>query len=343
VKLTRKHFFNVVAASVAAMAAFAPAAHAADIKERTIKLAVVTAPDHMINVGAARFGELIEKKSGGKMKVKVFANGTLGGEVQAISALQGGTLEATIPIPGALTGAVKEYSILDLPFVFDSEQQAAAVLDGPVGKRLMSYLPAKGLIGVGFMETGFRNYTNSKHAIERLEDFSGLKLRALQNPVFVDFNNALGANPVPLAFPEMYTAMESKTIDGQENTLFTAQSSKFYEVQKFVSVTRHIYAAGIVLFSKRFWDQLSADERNIIESSMNEVLEPQRKMARELDQKALDFLKKAGLKVSIVSPAERARMRERVKPVVDKYAAQLPEDLRKEFFAEVEKARKLAQ
>jgi TRAP-type transport system periplasmic protein len=339
VSTRRTALSTLVASLLLPLATLGSPAHAADIKERNIRLPVVTAIDHPLGVGTAKFAELLAKKSSGKFKAKVFPNGTLGGEVQVISAMQGGTIEASIVLPANLAGLAKEFIMLDFPYVFESEQQAAKVLDGPVGKRLVGYLPPKGLVGLGFMESGFRNYTNSRRPITKVEDFAGLKLRSLQSPLFVDFTAALGANAVTLSFTELYTALETKTVDGQENTYATIENAKFDEVQKYASETRHVYASQIVLVSGKLWNQLSADERKIFQEAADEAIEFQRKAAREADIRARETLKKRGIQITEVSAAELARLREKVKPVVDKYAGQLPEDVRKEFYAELDKAR----
>ncbi|WP_434034882.1 TRAP transporter substrate-binding protein DctP [Cupriavidus sp. a3] len=206
----RRYLAAAIAALPFAACMWAAPVHAADIKERSIKLSVITALDTPLGVGATKFAEIVGKKSEGKLKVKVYGDGTLGGEQQMISSLQGGTVEATIVLPAALSGLVKNFVVLDLPFVFDSEQQAARVLDGPAGKRLMSYLPEKNLVGLGFMELGFRHYTNSKRPITKVEDFAGLKLRSFQNPVFIDLTSALGATPLPLSFTELTYPVESE-------------------------------------------------------------------------------------------------------------------------------------
>jgi len=332
-----KRFSTSLLIAVLASAGWVPATYA-DVKDRSIKLPVVTAIDHPLGIGATKFGELVEKKSGGKIKVKVFAGGTLGGESQVVSSLQGGTIEATIVLPAALAGLVKEFIILDLPYTFESEQHAAKVLDGPLGNRLLGYLPEKGLVGLGFMESGFRHYTNSKRPITRVEDLSGLKLRSLQNPLFIDFTNALGANAVPLSFTELYTALENRTVDGQENTYATIENAKFDEVQKYLSETKHFYASQIILIGDKFWKQLSDEERKIFQEASTEAIDFQRKAARESDSRAREALKKRGMQINEVSPQEITRLRERVKPVLDKYAGQFPEDLRNQYFSEVERA-----
>ena len=314
-------------------------ASAADIKDRNIKFPIVNQMDHPQGMGAKKFADLVEQKSGGKMKVKVFAGGTLGGEQQVASAMQGGTIEASMMAPAQLVGMIKEFVILDFPFAFASEKQADAVLDGPIGKKLMDKLPEKGLVGLGFMEQGYRSITNSKRPVNKIEDIQGLKIRTILNPLYIDMLNALGANAVPMPFPELYTALESKAVDGQENPYATAEASKFYEVQKFMSATRHIYNPQMMLVSKKFWDQLSADEKKVLETSAAEARDYQRKVAREMSDKSRQFLVKQGMQINDVSPQEIARMRDKVKPVIDKYTAQVGEPLVKEFYAELEKAR----
>ena len=329
----------VALATLLALSLTLPVAWAADIKERTLKLPVVTAIDHPLGIGAVKFSELVEKKSGGKIKMKVFAGGTLGGEVPVISSMQGGTIESSIVLPANLAGLVKDYIMLDLPYVFESEVQASQVLDGPIGKRLLDELTAKGLIGLGFMESGFRNVTNSKRPIAKVEDFAGLKLRALQSPLFIDFTNTLGATATPLAFTELYGALENKTVDGQENTFATIENSKFDEVQKYLSETRHVYASQIVLLSAKLWNQLSEDERALFREAAREAIDYQRNEARAADKRGREALKAKGLKITEISDAERGRLREKVQPVIDKYAGQLPEGLRTAFYGELEKAR----
>ena len=314
---------------------------AADIKDRNIKFPIVNQMDHPQGLGAKKFADLVEQKSGGKMKVKVYPGGTLGGEQQVASAMQGGTIEASMMAPAQLVGMIKEFVILDFPFAFANERQADAVLDGPVGKKLMDKLPEKGLIGLGYMEQGYRSITNSKRPVNKLEDIQGLKIRTILNPLYIDMLNALGANAVPMPFPELYVALESKAVDGQENPYATAEASKFYEVQKYMSATKHIYNPQMMLVSKKFWDQLSADEKKILETAALEARDYQRKVAREMSDKSRQYLISKGMQINDIAPQELARMRDKVKPVVDKYAAQVGEPLVKEFYQELEKAKAL--
>ena len=152
------------------------------------------------------------------------------------------------------------------------------------------------------MEQGYRSITNSKRPIKKLEDIQGLKIRTIQNPLYIDMLNALGANAVPMPFTELYTALETGTVDGQENPYSTVEASKFYEVQKYFSNTRHIYNPQLLLVSKKFWDTLSADEKKIFEDAADETRDYQRKVAREMDEKSRQVLIKNGMQINDIAP-----------------------------------------
>lgn len=323
----------------AALLAAGPAA-ANDVKERSIKLSYVTSKDSPYGLGVAKFAELAAAKSGGKLKVRGYSDGQLGAEVQSISAAQGGVLEMSLVSTAAAAGNVKELALFDFPFLFNDEREAHAVLDGPVGRQLLDKFTDRGLIGLCYWEVGFRHVTNSRRPVTKLEDFKGLKIRTIQNPVFVDVFSALGANPTPMAFTEVYTALESRAIDGQETPYNIVYTSRFHEVQKFLSATGHIYGPGVMLVGKRFWDQLSGDERKILQDACAEARDFERKAVRDLDARVLTEMQAKGLTVNTISPAERARMREAVKPVIEKYTAVVGPDLVKQAYAEIERVRK---
>jgi TRAP-type transport system periplasmic protein len=183
------------------------------------------------------------------------------------SALQGGVQEMFAPATTSLAGNVKEFGMLDFPYLVSSPEQAYALLEGPLVKGLLAKLPPKGLVGLGFFEIGFRHATNSKRPINRPEDLEGLKFRVIQNPVFIETFKALKTNPVPMAFSELYGALETKAVDGQENPYSVILTSKLNEVQKFASGTGHIYTSNILLISKRFWDRLSPTEQKILQEA----------------------------------------------------------------------------
>ena len=324
----------------ALLVAGATGATAADIKERTIKYAVIYDLKHPHGLGAQKFADLVAQHSGNKMKVKIYPNATLGGEVAIISSIQGGTVEMSAMATSQLVGVIKDFAALDLPFLFNNEREVDRVVDGPVGKMLLDKLPEKGLIGLSWFEHGFRNLTNSKRPVQKLEDIQGLKIRVEQNAVAVDSWTALGANAVPMPFPELYTALDQKAVDGQENPYSTVDSAKFFEVQKYLSVTKHKYSPLVLIFSKKLWDQLSGDEKKILQDAATEAAVYQRKANRDLNEQYLQSLKKTGMQVNEIPAAELARMRAKVQPVVDKYSAQIGGTLVKDLYGEVEKARK---
>jgi tripartite ATP-independent transporter DctP family solute receptor len=335
--ITRRLMTTAIALTGLALVS-APAS--AQVNERTLRFAFQNVAEHPQGRGAARFAELVREKSGGKMNVRLFPGGQLGGDLPTVSALQGGTIDLTVLNAGLLVGIDKQFAVLDLPFLFNTPEEADKIVDGPIGTRLHKGLEDKGLVGLGYWELGYRNFTNSRRPITRLEDFQGLKLRVLQSPLFIDLVTALGANAVPVPFPELYAALEQKVVDGQENPYPTILGAKLNEVQKFVSETKHIYNAQSVLVSKKTFDALTADERKIIVDAANETRNFQRQLARESMAGALAALQKAGMQWNAIAPAEMARIREAVKPVVAKYAKEVGEPLFNEINDELAKMRR---
>lgn len=326
----------------AALATLLPlaAATAQDVKERSIKFAFQNQKGHPQAEGAQKFADLVAQKTGNKIQVKLFPGGTLGGDLQTVSALQGGTVEMTVLNAGILTAQVKEFAVFDFPFLFANAQEVDAVTDGPVGRNLLARLADKNLIGLGYWDLGFRNLTNSKRPINRVEDIAGLKIRVIQSPIYIDMFNALGAAATPMPFPEVYPALEQKAIDGQENPFTLIRTSKFYEVQKHLAVTRHVYNPQALLISRKLWDALSADEKRVITEAAAEATKFQRQLSRSQADEALAELKKLGMQVTEFSPVELQRLRDKVKPVVDKHAAAVGEATVREVYAELDKVRK---
>jgi TRAP-type transport system periplasmic protein len=315
------------------------AALAQDIKERTFKFALQNPKGHPLEQGAAKFAELVAAKSGGKFKVNVFPGGTLGGDAPNVSALQGGTIEFVMLNSGILASQVKDFEVYDFPFMFANAKEADAVVDGPFGQKLHAKLQEKGIVGLAYTELGFRNITNSKKPINTVEDIAGLKLRVIPNAINVDWVKALGANPTPLAFPEVYAALEQKAIDGQENPLSVIVANKFGEVQKYLALTNHQYNPQSLIFSKKVWDTLSPTEQKILQDAALEAARFQRQVNRDAAAGQLDTLKKAGMQVSEFSPAEQAKLRDKLKPVIDKHGAAIPATVA-ELQAELAKLRK---
>lgn len=293
---------------------------AQDIQERTIRFGHLNNADHPVSLGVKRFAEIVAAGSGGKLKVVEYPASQLGNELQQQSALQGGVQEMSAPATTSLAGIVKEFGLIDFPFTVGTFAQADALLDGPFGKALLAKLPEKGLVGLAYWDLGFRNVTNSKRPITRPEDLEGIKLRVIPNPVFLETFKAFKANPVPMPFAELYMALDTHTVDGQENPFSVILSNKFFEVQKFLSMTNHVYATNIILVSKRFWDRLSSAEQRIVQQAAISARDYQRQVSRGVAQTALAELKAKGMQVNELTGAERLRMQQIAKPVTDRMA-----------------------
>ncbi len=325
--------------AAAALAAFGMAG-AQDIKERTIKFATQNPKGHPIVVGMEKFAEVVQAKSGGKIKVNLFPGGVLGGDAPNVSALQGGTVEMVSMNSGILASQIKEFAIYDFPFQFADAKEADFVVDGPFGKMMHDKLQEKGMVGLGYFELGFRNMTNSKRPLNKVEDFAGLKIRVIPNPINLDWVKALDANPTPMAFPEVYGALESKALDGQENPLNVILANKFSEVQKHLALTNHVYNPQSVIISKKFWDTLSGAEKKILTDATVEAVKVQRQTSRDGAGSTLDQLKKAGMQVTELPPAEIAKLRDKMRPVIAKYSVSVGQETVKAMQNELGKIRK---
>jgi tripartite ATP-independent transporter DctP family solute receptor len=315
----KRLMIKTLLASVA-VAAFGIAS-AQGIGERQFKLGLQNPKGHPLVSGAEKFAEIVSAKSGGKMKINLFPGGVLGGDAPTVSALQGGTVEMTALNSGILASQVKDFEVFDFPFMFANANEADAVVDGPFGQKLHAKLADKGIVGLAYWELGFRNITNSKRAINKVEDLEGLKLRVIPNAINVDWVKAVGANPTPMAFPEVYAALESKAIDGQENPLNVILANKFAEVQKYLVLSNHQYNPQSLIFSKKVWDTLTAEEKKILQDAAIDAGKYQRQVSRDAAGGNLDALKKAGMTVTELSPAEQAKLRDKFKPVVEKHGA----------------------
>jgi tripartite ATP-independent transporter DctP family solute receptor len=298
----------------------ATTASAADFKARKVKFGGNLAEGSPQAIAMQRFAKEVNAASGAKWEVQLYHNNSLGSDPQMQSALQGGVQEMAVVGTPTLVGLVKEFGVFDFPFLFESEKVADGVLDGPFGNKLLERLSSVGIVGLTFWENGFRNITNSRRAIEKLEDFAGVKLRVMQNPVALDTFKAIGANAVPMAFSELFPALETRTVDGQENPLVIIQTSKFYEVQKYLTLSRHVYTPFIMLASKKWWDGLTDDERKAVRDVSVAMRAFQRETSRTMVRQSLDDLKGKGMQINELSAAELMRVRDRVKPVVEKHS-----------------------
>ena len=308
---------TLTAALVAATLLVATSAFA-QFAERTIKFTNGVNEDHPVGLGVKRMQEVLAAKTGGKIKINAFWGGSAGGDLPATQALRAGTQEMVCTSSSPLVGIVKELGAFDLPFLFANEKEADVVLDGPAGAYFNKKLEEAGLVNLAYWENGFRNLTNSKRPVTKPEDFDGVKVRVMQNNIFLDTFKTLGTNAVPMAFGEVFTALETKTIDGQENPFVTIETSKLNEVQKYLSVTRHAYTPFLVLYSKKLWDQLNPQEQAVLREAAVEGQKVQRSANRSLNDQSLSSLKTKGMIVNEVTPAEQLRMFQKVKPVSDR-------------------------
>jgi TRAP-type transport system periplasmic protein len=308
------------AASLCALLVGAPAS--AQVQERTIRWGHLNNTDHPVSFGVQKFAAVLAAKSGGKLKIREFPASQLGNEMQMQSAVRGGTQEILSASTTSLASVVKDIGLFDFPFIVSTFEQAEALAQGPFGKAMLDTLPEKQLIGLGYWGLGFRNATNSSRPIAKVEDFSGLKLRVIPNPVYLETFKALKANPVPMAFGELYTALENRTVDGQENPYSVILSNKFYEVQKYLSATNHTFTQNIIIVSKKFWDSLSGEEQKMLRDTFEETRKYQRDQTVEAAEKSLAELKAKGMQFNEIAPSEYARMQDATKGVIEKFSGE---------------------
>ena len=328
----------IAAAAVAALAA-PLLASAQDIKPRLIRFGYGLNENSNQGRAVKLFAEQVEKASGGKMRVRAIGAAALGPDTQMQQALIGGAQEMMVGSTATLVGITKEMALWDTPFLFNNVKEADALLDGPIGEKVKAKLQDKGLVGLVYWENGFRNLTNSKRPVAKLEDLDGIKLRVMQNNVFLDSFRSLGANAVPLPFSELFSALETKAVDGQENPFNTILSSKFNEVQKYLTVTNHVYSPWIVTVSKKWWDGLSPAEQKILTDAARASRDFERKDTREEAVRALAELKAKGMQVNELSPTEAARMRDKLTRVNASIGANIGMDLWNETQAALTKLR----
>jgi len=303
-------------------------AKAAEAKGPTVlKISNGINEEHPSYLAAVKFGEILNGKLPGRFEVQVYANAQLGDDVRATEAAQMGTLEMVCTSSSPLVGLASDFMVLDLPFIFSSEKAADAVLDGAVGKALAAKLEPKGLKLLAYYENGFRQLTNSAKEVMSPADLKGLKIRTMENPIHLAAWKALGANPTPMPFSEVFTAMQQKTIDGQENPIPTIYLSKFYEVQKFTTLTGHVYGPHILLMNKKLFDSFTPAEQKVLMESAQESALYQRKLNRQMNTDYVAELRKNGMTVTELTPAQQKAFQDSVLPVYTQFEEKIGKDL----------------
>ncbi|MGZ5182537.1 MAG: TRAP transporter substrate-binding protein [Ramlibacter sp.] len=303
------------------------AAQAQDVKPRTFTFGYGLNEQSNQGRAAKVFADKVEADSKGRLKVRLAGAAALGSDVQMQQALVAGSQEMMVGSTATLVGVAKEMALWDTPFLFSNTREADTLLDGPIGDRIRNKLKDKGLVGIVYWENGFRNLTNSKRPITKMEDLDGVKLRVMQNAVFLDSFRTLGANAVPMAFSDLFGALQASTVDGQENPYNTILSSRFYEVQKYLTVTNHVYSPWIMLASAKWWDKLTPDEQKVIVDAARASRDYERKDTREEAARAMADLKAKGMQVNELSFGEAARMRNRLTHVYAKIGMDVGMDL----------------
>ncbi len=277
---------------------------------------------HVVNekdafhVAAVKFKELVEKRSNGRIKIEIYPNAVLGDERTLLEGLQMGTVDFAIITSGPISNFAPKFAVVDMPFLFKDAQTAYKILDGPIGKNLLKELEKANLKGLAFAERGFRNLTNNKRPIYKPEDVRGLKIRVMQNPVYVDTFRALGANAVPMAWGDCLTALQQGTIDGQENPINVIYAFKIYETQKYLAMTRHTYAPAVIMMGLNLWKKFSPEDQKLLVECAQEAAEYERAWDAAQEKKQLEFIKSKGM---IVTYPDIEAFRKAVKPVYDKY------------------------
>lgn len=293
-----------------------------------IKLAYLPPEAQSTHIGARDyFKKYVEEKSGGRVVVDLYPNGVLGGDRQVIEAVQLGTVQMTIPAAAVLSGFEPKFQVLDFPYLFKDKQSAYRALDGELGQKLNSMLIPLGMRNLVFGENGFRHITNSKNPIFKPEDMKGIKIRTMESPVHIASFKALGGNPTPMNFGELYTALQQKTVDAMECPIPLIYTSKFYEVQKYCSLTGHFYAATAVLINEKFFQSMPEELRNIVREGAELFRTEQRKINDAQDNEMLEYLKKAGMQVNEITPEQKKAFAAATLPVYDEFKSLIGAEL----------------
>ena len=277
-----------------------------------VKIGYALAPDSHYGVAAKKFEEVVKAETGDAFDFKHFPSSGLGGEREVIEGLQIGTIEATIVSSGTLANFVPETGVFDIPFLFNGFDHARAVLDGEIGQDILAKFDNVGLHGLAWGEQGFRHITNNRNAIHTPADVAGLKLRTMENPVHLAAFNAMGAAPTPMAWPEVVSSLQQGVIDGQENPLSVIVSVKLNEVQKYLTLSGHVYSPAMLLVSKPFWDGLDDAQKAAFEKAATEAAAEMRGYVDNVETTGVETLKERGMEVNALSAEEKAAFQESI-------------------------------
>ena len=313
-KLTR------IALAVAATALTIGAAQA----QTTLRIGYATSKESHYGVGSTAFCDEVEKGTQGRYKCQHFPSSALGGEREMIEAVQLGTLDLVNTSTGPLGNFVPEVKIVDIPFLFRGYDHARKTLDGPIGEDLLAKMRAKNLVGLAWTENGFRHMTNNKRPIVKAEDAKGLKMRTMENKVHMDGYKTFGILPTPMPFPELFTALQQGTVDGQENPIPVILSAKFSQVQKHLSLTGHVYSPAVIILSPAVWNKLSDADKKVFVEAARKGAAAQRKKVNDDEANGIAQLRKDGMQV--VEQVDGDSFRKAIATVFPEYAKEFGAD-----------------
>ena len=302
-----------------------------------IKVGHAASQDHFAHASIEKFKDLVEANSDGKITVEIYPNGQLGGEREMVEAIQLGNLTMAFPSSAVLVSFSKDMAIWDTPYLFKDAETAHRVLDGEIGQEVLDSLSEKGIKGLAYWENGFRHLTNNKHAISSVDDMKGLKIRTLESPIQIKAWSSTGANATPIAFTELYAALQQKTVDAQETPLSLMYSMKFFEVQNQLSLTGHLYSPWPVIISQQFYNDLPENLQKVVSEAVIEVRSYNRQLSKDDEAKALDLLKAEGMTVTELTDAQRNGFKEAMSSVYADIEADVGEELFDKLMKEVEK------
>jgi tripartite ATP-independent transporter DctP family solute receptor len=293
-----KRSFTIVVLAIFSLAVIWVDLGTCQEKPVSLKLGHAVAPEHPYHLGAVKFAELVAQRTGNKVKIDVYPSTQLGNERDMVEGLQLGTIDLVVTSTGPLGGFVPKMFVVDLPFLFRDREHAYKVLDGPIGREIFEAFSAKGIKGLAFWENGFRQITNNVRPIEKPEDLKGIKIRTMENKVHLASFRAFGASPTPMAWSEVYTALQQKTIDAQENPIAIIYYQKIYEVQKYLALTGHFYSPTPLLMSLKAYLALPKDIQKIMDDAAIECATYERNLLRDSEAKQIADLKAKGMQVT---------------------------------------------
>ncbi len=292
--------------------------------QTTLKMNIAIAQNSHYGVAIDAFAREVETRTGGRYRIQTFYSGALGAERESVEGVQLGTLDLTLTSTGPLPNFVPDIAILDIPFLFRDYAHARAVLDGPIGQEMLQKFPPKGMVGLAWAENGFRQMTNNKRPINTPDDVKGLKMRTMENPIHIEAYRQLGIQPTPMAFTEVFTALQQGTVDGQENPLSVITSAKLDQVQKNLSMTGHVYSPAVILMNKAQWDKLSPADKDAFLAAAREAVKVNRARVDADEKKAIAELRAKGMVV--VENVDKAKFQAALAPVYADFSKRFGQD-----------------